>query len=75
MRIPLGEEILIKKKKGGKKKKRNYNDEEEAAAFSGNSCFFTFVKTSHIVSYVFYKGLLQLYYGSSFIYTLSDLYW
>ena len=43
------------------KKKGNYNDEEEAAAFSGNSCFTTFVKTSHIVSYVFYKGLLQIY--------------
>jgi len=66
MGIPLGKEKLIKRKKrrGGKikmKKKGNYNDEEEAAAFSGNSCFTTFVKTSHIVSYVFYKGLLQIY--------------
>lgn len=62
MGIPLGKEILIKKKEKKKeeeeKKKLQWWRE---AAFCGNSCFITFVKTSHIVSYVFYKGLLQIY--------------
>lgn len=38
-----------------KKKKGNDNDEEAgAAAFSGNSYFITFVKTSHILSPMYF---------------------